>query len=149
MNPIIVRYIFAFFSVNFFIIIKTIKKKTRTKKKLQQAKELLTRIVDYLLKIFEKHEKWKKKKLKNIFFFLFTSRHSSWCPNSCGYQKKMRVNLCSSLSCCVVRLMPVYLEFPCLNKARISSKVLFFVSGTFLYVNIQNIASITLNGRNV
>lgn len=42
-----------------------------------------------------------------------------------------------------------YLSFPCLNKASISSKVLFLVSGTFLYVNIQKIANSTLNGRNV
>lgn len=42
-----------------------------------------------------------------------------------------------------------YLPFPCLNNAKISSNVLFFVSGTFLYVNIQKIANITLNGKNV
>lgn len=42
-----------------------------------------------------------------------------------------------------------YLPFPCLKSASISSKVLFFVSGTFLYVNIQNIARNTLNGRKV
>lgn len=35
------------------------------------------------------------------------------------------------------------------NSAKISSKVLFFVSGTFLYVNIQKIARNTLKGRNV
>ena len=45
--------------------------------------------------------------------------------------------------------MNFYLPFPCLKSAKISSNVLFFVSGTFLYVNIQNIAKNTLNGKNV
>ena len=35
-----------------------------------------------------------------------------------------------------------------LKSAAISSKVLFFVSGTRLYVKIQKIARRTLNGRN-
>lgn len=46
-------------------------------------------------------------------------------------------------------LCAAYLSLPCLNKARISSNVLFLVSGTFLYVKIQKMARNALNGRNV
>lgn len=46
-------------------------------------------------------------------------------------------------------LFIAYLSLPCLNKARISSNVLFLVSGTCLYVKIQKMARNALNGRNV
>ena len=46
-------------------------------------------------------------------------------------------------------LVLAYLPLLCLNNARISSKVLFLVSGTFLYVKIQKMARNALNGRNV
>lgn len=47
----------------------------------------------------------------------------------------------------LLRILP--LSPPCLKMAEISSNVLFFVSGTCLYVNIQKIPKNTLNGRNV
>jgi hypothetical protein len=50
---------------------------------------------------------------------------------------------------CDLMTRATYLPFPCLNSASISSNVLFFVSGTFLYVKIQKMARNALNGRNV
>lgn len=89
-----------------------------------------------------------KKCLKNIFLFLFTSTTCYGCECAlilavndkfggwvCEGGLGLRYNLCSNPFSHKKekRHCPLlYLAFPCLKSAKISSNVLFFVSGTFL-----------------